>query len=76
MPEIILARIQRCHGCRREMSCPPLEYAENPFCRVCLKQRVKSASPRGGVRWRREGHYVIAEAARKHPLSERKHHPA
>gem|GEM_PF-2413832 len=73
MPEIILTRIQRCRHCGREMSCPPLDYEQNPFCAVCLKERVGKASPRGGVRWRTEGQYVIAEAVRKHPPSAHKH---
>lgn len=67
MPEMILTRVQRCRSCKREMSCGPLDYEQNPFCKACLKTRVKVASPRGGVRWRVQGKYVIAEASRKHP---------
>jgi hypothetical protein len=72
MPEIILTRIQRCHNCGREVTRAPLEYQQNPFCTVCLKDRVKKVSPRGGVRWRSAGHYVIAEASQKLPSGVRK----
>lgn len=63
MAEMILARIQRCRHCGREMSSPPLEYQENPLCAVCLPERIGNAMPRGKVRWRREGSYVIPEVA-------------
>jgi hypothetical protein len=61
MAQMILARIQRCRHCGREMSCPPLEYQENPLCAVCLPERVGNATPDGKVRWRPEGNYVIPE---------------
>jgi hypothetical protein len=73
MPDTILARVQRCRYCRREMPCPPLEYEQNPFCTVCLTERIGQATPVGGVRWRREGNYVIVESARKRPSGARKH---
>jgi hypothetical protein len=72
MSQIILARIQRCRYCRREMSSPPLDYQQNPFCANCLRERVSNATPAGRVRWRKEGDYIIAEASRKHPSSGRK----
>jgi hypothetical protein len=65
MPELIVTRIRRCQYCDREMLCPPLEYEQNPFCTVCLTERIDKATPVGAVRWRREGNYVIAEVARK-----------
>jgi hypothetical protein len=65
MAEIILVRVRRCRYCGREMFCSPLEYEQNPFCTVCLSERIDKATPAGGVRWRSEGNYVIAEAARK-----------
>jgi len=74
MPEIIPSRIQRCRYCGREMSSPPLEYQQNPFCTVCLTERVGNASPTGGVRWRTEGNYVIAEVSRKRPSGAHKRH--
>ena len=73
MSEIILTRIQRCHYCGREVSSPPLQYEQNPFCKFCLAERTAKASPRGSIRWRREGNYVIAEVSRKLPPSARKH---
>jgi hypothetical protein len=74
MPEIILTRIRRCRYCKREMSSSSLEYEQNPFCSVCLPERVDRATPRGGVAWRREGNYVIAEAVRKLPPNEHEPH--
>jgi hypothetical protein len=50
---------------------PPLDYEQNPFCTECLAERVDQASPHSAVEWRTEGHYVIAEAPRKHPSSAR-----
>ena len=47
MAEMILARIQRCHNCGREMSVPPLEYEENPLCLVCLPERINIVQPEG-----------------------------
>jgi hypothetical protein len=67
MPEMILAKIQRCHYCGREVFAPPLDYEQNPFCQVCLPERVGKAAPRGQVRWRRKGNYVIPEVSRKRP---------
>ena len=73
MPEIILSRVQRCHYCGREVRRRPLDYEENPFCTVCLAERVRKASSRGGVQWRVKGHYIIAQASQKHPSSAREH---
>lgn len=36
----ILELVRRCHHCKRVMECSPREYDENPFCRVCLKERL------------------------------------
>jgi hypothetical protein len=74
MPEIILTRIRRCRYCKREMSCSSLEYEQNPFCTVCLPERIRKAKPRGGVQWKREGDYVIPEAGRKRPSNARAPH--
>jgi hypothetical protein len=74
MSEIILTRVQRCRYCKREMSCPPLDYEQSPFCAGCMKERVRKASPRDGVQWRIEGRYVIPEASRKHASDARRHH--
>lgn len=73
MAEMILTRIQRCHYCGREMSVPPLEYQENPFCTVCLPERISGAMPPGKIQWRREGDYVIPEVAQTLPPNVRKH---
>lgn len=72
MPEIILARIQRCRYCGREIRCAPLVYEQNPFCTVCLRERINAAKPPGAVGWKTEGHYVIPEVSRKRRLGERK----
>jgi hypothetical protein len=74
MSEIILSRIQRCHQCGREVQRRPLDYEENPFCTVCLAERIDQASPSDGVQWHVKGHYVIAQASRKHHSSAREHH--
>jgi len=73
VPEMILSRINRCRHCGREMSCEALAYDENPFCTMCLEERVSDASPRGGIRWRKEGHYAIAEVPRTRLSSARRH---
>jgi hypothetical protein len=65
--EMVLIRVQRCHYCRREMANNPLEYAENPFCTQCLEERMAAAAPPGGVTWRKEGNYLIPEAAQTPP---------
>jgi hypothetical protein len=74
MAEMILVRIQRCRYCGREMTCPPLEYQENPLCSVCLPERISKALPRGELRWRREGNYVIPEVVQIRPPSAHKRH--
>ena len=61
MSEMIFARVLRCRFCGREMTCSPLTYAQHPFCITCLHERVQLATPRGGVRWRREGNYFIRQ---------------
>ncbi len=71
MPEIILTVVRRCRYCQREMFRPPLEYEQNPFCTKCLTERVQKAAPAGGVRWKKEGNYVIAEGVRKRPSNGR-----
>lgn len=67
MSEMILARVLRCRFCRREMRCSALGYEQNPFCVGCLDERMKQATPAGGVRWRREGDYCVAEPATPEP---------
>jgi len=74
MAEMILARIQRCRYCGREMSCSPLEYEQNPFCNICLSERVSNESPKGRIRWKTEGHYVIPEVSRKRPPNAHRRH--
>jgi hypothetical protein len=73
MGQVILARVQRCHHCGREMSVPPLEYEENPLCAVCLPERITQARPAGKIRWRQEGRYVIPEVVQTRPPSARRH---
>jgi hypothetical protein len=72
MPEIILAKVQRCRYCGREMSCTALTYEQNPFCTVCLSERINKAKPRARVRWKTEGQYVIPEVSRTRRSDERK----
>lgn len=42
----ILELVRRCHHCQRVMDVSAREYDENPFCRLCLKERLaKEAGP-------------------------------
>lgn len=42
----IFELVRRCRHCRREMTCEAPEYNQNPFCRICLPQRIaKEAGP-------------------------------
>ena len=41
LPEM-LERVQRCRYCHREMAIPALNYAENPYCKVCLGDRIEA----------------------------------
>jgi hypothetical protein len=36
----ILELVRRCHHCQRVMECSSREYQENPFCRLCLNERL------------------------------------
>jgi hypothetical protein len=65
MAELILERILRCKFCGREMACSPLEYNQNPFCTVCLPERVRMAKPTGRIRWKTVERYAIAEVSQK-----------
>lgn len=38
----ILALVQRCRFCNREMKVSPLTYLSNPFCTKCYDERVGS----------------------------------
>lgn len=57
----MLVRIQRCKFCRREMNVSALGYQENPFCSLCLHDRMQQAADkRGPVEWVDEdGHYAV-----------------
>ncbi len=46
----ILELVRRCQHCQRVMDCSPREFEENPFCRLCLKDRLaKEAGPTSPV---------------------------
>jgi len=55
----ILERIQRCHHCGREVTNGPLGFLENPFCDMCLGERIglDQVMP-GEIRWRVAGRYM------------------
>ena len=36
-------RVQRCRYCSREMNVSSPAYDENPFCAICLKERLSTA---------------------------------
>ena len=56
---VILERVRRCHHCEREMKLSSQRYAENPFCAVCLPQRVKKATPARRPQWKLVGKYAV-----------------
>jgi hypothetical protein len=59
------------------MTCTALEQKENPFCAICLPERVAKTSSRDGIHWRTEGNYVIPEAPRKRlPNAHKRQHQA
>lgn|SRR5580704_8933928 len=60
---MIPARVRRCRYCGREMTCPPLEYEQNPFCTACLPERVARA--RRARRARAEFFDSIEQSARQ-----------
>lgn len=58
----MLVRVQRCKFCRREMNVSALGFKENPFCTVCLKERMDQAeAERGTMEWddHADGHYAV-----------------
>ena len=55
----LLERVQRCSHCGREMASDALSFLENPFCEVCLPERVGLTDTLPGeVRWRIVGDYM------------------
>ncbi len=55
----MLERIQRCRHCGREATNEALSFLENPFCDVCLPERVGlTQSIPGEIRWRAVGDYM------------------
>lgn len=72
MAEMILEKVLRCRFCGREMNNSALGYEQNPFCTICLPERVKQARPRGHVNWKTDGNYAIAEVSQRPLTSARK----
>jgi hypothetical protein len=56
----LLERINRCPNCGREVRRSAISHAENPFCSVCLPERIRRARGSGQLTWRRVGSYVQA----------------
>lgn len=54
----MLERIKACAHCGREMAVSALSYAENPFCSICLDDRLAAASPTGHLEWVITGAYA------------------
>lgn len=65
LPQLV-EPVRRCRYCKREMSISASEYTTNPFCRVCLPERMLlHADPL--VEWRPAGHYL--EPIPRRPVS-------
>ncbi len=41
---MILEEVKRCKFCGREATVSSQEHAENPFCQLCLDERISAAS--------------------------------
>src|SRR5438128_296689 len=52
--------VRRCRYCARDMtSLPTSTYNANPFCVVCLPERLENSRPtQGPLQWREWGHYT------------------
>jgi len=58
-PPNFLERVQRCNYCGREMAIDALSFLENPFCEICLPERMGLTDTfPGEVRWRVVGDYA------------------
>ncbi len=62
LPEL-LEPVRRCRFCKREMLVSGAGYAENPFCRVCLPERIAIAAT--DVEWRPDDHYLVPTRRRE-----------
>lgn len=56
-PKLVMAKVQRCKYCKREMGCSALAYVENPFCTRCRSERVAAAAPTEQRALQSAGHY-------------------
>jgi hypothetical protein len=65
----ILEVIQRCSYCGREMSTTPEGYLENPFCAVCLDERLALPHEGRPLIWRTIGGYEQASSDPETPPS-------
>lgn len=52
-------RVLRCQYCSREMKVSAAAHAENPFCRVCLPERVDRAGAGRRIDWKLVGDYFV-----------------
>jgi len=52
-------KVQSCEFCGREMKIPPLDYAENPFCRECIRLRLTMISPGPLEQMLTVGEYIV-----------------
>ena len=56
----MVERVKTCRWCGQEMDVSALSYAENPFCKGCLVDRLHDGQGDGAyLGWRSEGNYFV-----------------
>jgi hypothetical protein len=57
----ILERVRKCNFCGREVEGTALAYEENPFCRVCLGERLQQGRAENTLTsWAQRGEYLVS----------------
>jgi len=58
--------VRRCLYCRREMAVSEAGYAQNPYCKHCVDERIDAVKlANKGTRWQSTGTYTQPIKARK-----------
>jgi ribosomal protein L16/L10AE len=55
----MLESVRRCRHCRREMKVSARAYVENPFCNLCMEERLQATIGGNVVTWLARGHYQV-----------------